>query len=312
MGKRLLIAALALVALGWVVLGGLWLALQWVEVPEASAMPNGIIVEATNAEVLIVTQTPTPFQVIVETDQQTPTPSPTSTPEPTPTITPRVIDYRFDGVIDLSSGLPVAMIIYTTDGRVVKSNWAKAIAYADGDDEGVFAPYAGTVYSHEDGGFVATWIHSGYLKNGNQLFGYPLEKEVWRDEDNQVIDWSEGFQKATDLIGAKVVICQAPADSKILPFSNYDEVVGCPGAQLEFVIEAASLVEHEKVESYEASVGSVIEWMKQNYPGQGFELLESRSSYLVQTCVGRYKDQKSDGSSDFVFNRLIIGMTLRE
>ena len=242
----------------------------------------------------------------------TATPTPTSTPTMTPTATPLVIDYKIKGEIDLGNGLPVAMAIYLTDGRVIKSNWASAISYKDGDDPMVFDPYAGTIYSHNDGGFLASWIHSGYLKNGNELFGYSLEKEVWLNNASQRLTLEDGKKRTAALIGAKVILCQASAESKVKPFAKYDEKGQCSGKQMEFTVLAASLVEREKADEYESSIGNVVNWMTQNYPDQGFSNLTQRSSYLIQTCVGRYSDQKDDGTIDYIYNRLILGLSLRE
>jgi len=113
----------------------------------------------------------------------TPTDSPTITPTPTatPTATPEIVNYRIKDIIDLSGGSLTAMAIYRTDGVVIKSTWASAIIYQDGDSDEVFDPHAGTIYSHDDGGYLATWVHSGELIKG-KLFAYDLEKSVWLNE----------------------------------------------------------------------------------------------------------------------------------
>lgn len=235
----------------------------------------------------------------------------TLTPSSVPTATPKVIDYVFADKVDFSNSWLVAMAITKPDGTVIKTNWASAIAYQDGDPDDVFDPHKGTIYSYKDSGYVTTWAHSGYLLNGSDLYGYALEKAVWLHKYEEVLTLAEGRYKVSDLIGSSVVICQATPDSGLKAFDEYDHSVPCPGKQIEMVLRAAVLVERENVDSYREASGEIVYWLAANYPGSGFESLDKDDSYLVQICVGKYSDQESDGTINYLYNRLIIGMSLK-
>ena len=219
----------------------------------------------------------------------------------------------------MASGLMTAMVVYRPDGVVIKSNFAKAIAYSAGDNSMTFEPHQGTIYSHNDGGFTATWVHSGgiYYKNyQTPLFGYGLEKSVWQDKAGRVTTFENGLAGTEKLIGSKVIICQASSDSKIKIFADYDPKADCPGVTQSFVIKAAALVERELVDEYDASTGKIVPWLIEHKQGNGFESLVATNSYLIQTCIGRYADQKEmyDENekliNEFIYNRLVIAMVV--
>jgi hypothetical protein len=271
----------------------------------------------------VVESSPTPLVILLQTEiiakptaEPTPVPTQTSLPIPTPTATPTplppIFSYSILGEINMEDGSPIAIVIRKGE-MVIKSTWASAVSYRDGDViEEVFSPYAGTVYSHIDGGFLATWIHSGRLKKAD-LFAWELEKAVWMNKWGGIVTLAEGHELANQLIGSVVTFCQADGSSFMPePLSTYDPEAPCPGPTVEFVITAATLIERENVDAYELAVGDVVEWIVDNEVGIGFDQLVPGVSYLLQTCVGKFSDQVSDGTKDYLYNRLVLGLTVRE
>lgn len=247
---------------------------------------------------------------------QTPSKAPTATAQPTtvpptPTAIPDISGYKIRGKVDLDNGSPVTLTIYKKDGEMIVSRWASAISYHDGESPDVFATDKGTVYSHiENGGYLTTEAHSGALRSKGPLFAYPLEKSVWMNPDGTLMTLDKGKEATASLIGARVVLCQASAEANIAPFASFDPSQPCPGVSMQFTITAAALIERENVDAYKASQGNIIPWLIKNKPGTGFETLKPDTAYLIQSCVGQYNDQISDGTASYVFNRIALGMTL--
>ena len=303
-GVKILIGLFFVVALATVLLAVKVIG-EMVQPKETAPLPTPQVSNVT------VESTRTLPTIAVPTSTQVPTATTVPTITPTPTATPLFIDYRLKSTIDLSNGMPLALIIYAQDGKVIASTWAKAIAYKGTDTEAddVFNPHKGTVYSHIDGGFRATWVHSGYLTAG-ELFGYAVEKYVWLNDSGNLTTFDNGVKKTASLIGSRAVLCQAVTDIPI--FSKYDMGNPCPGKLLEFTITAAALIPREKTDAYEAAIGKVVPWLKENASGAKFELMSDKNGYLIQTCVARYADQKSDGIvADYLYNRLVLGLTLK-
>ena len=296
------------------------LGLAWfTTAPEEAAIGEVVAYEATTEAVFANAGTEASPQATLDlpepTIDQTATSVPTMTPTPTemPTQTPPapIVSYSILGKVYMGGGLPVAMSIRTVDGKEISSNWAGAIGYQDGDDKDtVFSPYAGTVYSHIDNGFLATWIHSGRLKKAD-LFAWGLEKFVYMNELGGPLTFPEGQDMMSQLLGARVTLCQA-TDGSVEPFDDFDHNQPCPGNQLQFNITAAALIERENVDAYEAATGKVIDWLLENDQGSGFDQLASGQTLLLQTCVGKYSDQVSDGTKDYLYNRLILGLSVIE
>lgn len=277
-------------------------ALETVNAPEPTETITAIS-EATSLPTLAPSATP-----FVPSPTDTPLPSVTPTPLPTSTPLPPVFQFSIDSKVDMGSGLPVAMSITRPDGKVISSTWAKAIAYKNGDNEAeVFSPYAGTVYSHLDSSLLATWIHSGRLKRGD-LFAWSLEKAVYY-EKGAIVRLSEGHKLAEQLIGSQVILCQSNDPNSPAPLAVFDPNV-CPGNQVRFMVSAVALVEQSHVKGYDGAAGSTVSWLSDN-GFAGFDQLVPGKSWLVQTCVSKYTDQKSKKAiPDYQYNRLVLGLTL--
>jgi len=271
---------------------------------------------------ILFSHTPTPTPKVYEptlqaTESEVYVPMSTATSvataEATPTKVATVNGYSILNRIDMRSGLPYAMSIELSDGQVIGSTWARAIAFNGTDDiDKVFSPFAGTVYSFQDE-ILATWIHSGRIDQG-ELFAFELEEFIIGNIYSPR-SMEDGLITIDSLLGSRVTICQAENPDDVTLFDNWNATAPCPGQQVVLDLVAAVLIERESVEEFDTHVLGYFSWINEEYPNAGFDQIVRGDGYMVVTCVGQFYDQRrpdGDDTPSYQFNRLVLGMNVVE
>jgi len=250
---------------------------------------------------------------VVTTPVQTVIPTVEPTPERVMVVTNGL---NFANTIDLSSGDPVALILELPNGNLLKTNWAETKKYESDDPEGVFSPLAGTIYSYESD-VATTWAHSGVI-SGDILLNIPdktffatdLDLFVRKDENNRVVTLADAEAQANTLVGSTAYLCQMPSgEVKNLADFEGDE---CLGQKLELEIVAFAIVPHEMILEYDEANMYINQWMKEKFPGTGFEQLTKENGWILRFCVGKFADQTSDGTPSYLYNRGVIGFRVKD
>jgi len=265
---------------------------------------------------LVPTQTPREIEVIetlvfvpTETLVFTKTPEPISTVTPTPT--PLVKNYVLLGSVDLASGLPAALMIDLGNGVILPSNWAGAVAFSEGDDEDIFLPANGIIYSYEDEGLPVTWAHSGVTKLGQRFFASNLEIYLRKSSDGSVLSLLEAVALGESLIGRTAYVCQ-DVSGKAVPLYDFDPSLGCEGELVELEVIAFALVPHEMVPEYDQYSLGIWSWLTSQFPESGFGSMSSGDSWMMRFCIGKFADQISDGTKSYLYNRGVIGFRVKD
>jgi len=247
---------------------------------------------------IVITQVPsedTPVPIL-----PTIVPTPTSTPSP-------VENYVLNGV-DLSSGNPLALTIDLPNGSQLQTNWAGTVPYSGADDPAkVFSPKMGVIYSYL-GDVTTTWAHSGSSKTGQLFFASNLDLYLRTVNLGKVISMPEGMAKANSLKGATAYLCQTTAGTVNL-LTDYNEAV-CPGKVIKLELVAAVIVPHEMQSGYDAAFMDINQWLTTTFPDAGFDQLNKQNGWLIRFCVGKFADQKSDGTPGYLYNRGVIGFKI--
>ncbi len=232
---------------------------------------------------------------------------------PNPVIEPDLVQkYVLSAVIDLGSGRSTTWSIRLPEGGELPGTWAKAISYADGDDNLPVSPFnvhEGTIYSLL-GDTTVIRAHSGRLNSNWNLFASNLDLYLRNSSDGTGLYLADGESKMQRLIGTTAYLCQS--DTSIEPFTFFDPTKGCPGEILELQLVAGAIVTRERVAEYDLALLNLKSWMMINYPGHGFEDLDPANGFILITCVQKYLDQPSIDGVYPIYNRVALGFRIVE
>ncbi|MCJ7696018.1 MAG: hypothetical protein MUO40_11435, partial [Anaerolineaceae bacterium] len=138
-------------------------------------------------------------------------------------------------------------------------------------------------------GIYGLWIHSGLDSLGNQLAAYPLQNYLERDERGYMRYLVEFDQAVQDcLIGSQIRIKQGDTIS-------INKVV------------AAVRINPREVEEVSRHVMDLVPYLAENYPGKGFEQLDSPGMLFYFCGRALSGESKNLNENYWVQARIIVG-----
>jgi len=255
----------------------------------------------------IYTVTPT----VVRLDQATEV---TSTPVDeilTSEVKVLVDNYVLDSKVDLSSGVPIQMVVNLPNGKQLPSSWASPYSNTTAPSQDFFDPHKGTTYIYntsdfEEGyGSVLVLLGHSASIGGKDLFAANLEYFL-RIKEIGVSQYTE--QETVDLfysqiIGSIITMCQDGDKTPLYP-ATMDTT--CIGKEVVLQVVGGEVILDEEVWGFEQHVNDLHHWLVYKHPTSGFDQITEDNGFLYVFCLGRLADQKNNGLDRFSQNRVVL------
>lgn len=224
-----------------------------------------------------------------------------------------VDNYVLDSKVDLSSGVPIQMVVNLPNGKQLPSSWASPYSYETAPDDNFFDPHFGNTYIYkasdfEDGyGRVPILLGHSASIGGKDLFAANLEYFL-RIKEIGVSQYTE--QEAVDLfnsqiIGSTVTLCQ---DSDKTPLYPATMDTTCKGSEVVLQVVGGEVILDDEIWEFEQHVNDLHRWLIYKYPTSNFDKINENNGFLYVFCLGRLDDQRSNGSDRFSQNRVLLAI----
>jgi len=236
-----------------------------------------------------VQNTPQMTSEIIFSSPTTETTTPIQKTPATPTKTPEPEWMTYNGLDLRDQDIEVLVLMNCNSDSVYLPSFTVIPWYPDVFTQGDFLISANNSVAWDHLGFYGLWIHSGLDSLGNPLAAYPLQNYLERDARGYM-RYPEEFEQAVQecLIGSQVRIKQGDTIS------------------INKVVAAVRIVP-EDVEEVSRHVMDLVPYLAENYPGKGFELLESPGMLFYFCGRALSGESKNLNENYWVQARIIIG-----
>ncbi len=224
---------------------------------------------------------------------------------------PLINEYVIKNKVDLSSGVPVQMIVCTVSGKCLPSTWASPVSASAGEPSEVFDPKNGTTYiynGHDYGqgfGNMPIWFAHSSSVGSKELFGANLEYFLRIKEIGVSTYTTEEAVNLFNLeiIGSEITVCQDETKEKLSAASMNLE---CLGETVKLRVTGGVLILGDDVDEFMVHTMDMHDYLMKKYPSAGFDSVTSKTGLLYVICLGRLSDQPNVGGNRFDENRAVI------